>query len=190
MKGLSPRQKLVLAILEEAALKGEHLTVREIGDRLGVSSTCTVHQHLKALERKGYLKPANHRHRALELTSPPKPFVSVPFAGHAVAGEAVEAAEEPALDGMPLPKELVGGEGGQLFRVAGNGLMPSGIRDGDMVLVVEATTCRAGDLVVSRANGRVLIGQLPQGAAPGTHSEAAPREGTLVGRVSLVIRRL
>jgi len=42
-------------------------TVREIGHRLGIRSSCTVQRHLDALERKGYLRRAPGKARRIRL---------------------------------------------------------------------------------------------------------------------------
>ncbi|HHX38354.1 MAG TPA: winged helix-turn-helix transcriptional regulator [Armatimonadetes bacterium] len=197
MKGLSPKQKQVLEILEDAVREGQHLTVREIGDRIGVSSTCTVHQHLKALERKGYLKPANHRHRSIQLTSPPRPFVPVPVGGNAVAGEA-QGQGEPLPETMLIPTEWVGQDESVLFRVVGNGLADAAIRDGDLVLVTRGREPSSGDVVVTQKgeqaelswvtaeNGCLCVRNGGTTAIPLTQES----ELTVLGRVSVVIRRL
>jgi len=196
MKGLSPKQKQVLEILESAVRDGQHLTVREIGDRIGVSSTCTVHQHLKALERKGYLKPTNHRHRSLQLTSPPRPFIPVPFAGDLTTGSAT-APKAAMPESVMLPSEWVGQDSSVLFRVLGDGLSSAAIRDGDLVVVVPGQEPQSGDVVVAQSQESATISQIV--AQDGnlcirsgdTVVPIVPDNGvSIVGRVSVVIRRL
>lgn len=197
MKGLSPRQKQVLDILENAVREGEQLTIREIGDRIGVSSTCTVHQHLKALERKGYIKPTNHKHRSIQLTSPPRPFTKVPFRGQVSAGTPMPT-QPCSEEAFLLPTDLVGQEESLLFQVCGDGMADAAILNGDYVLVHPNEPSRDGDVVVAAtSDGPILArfskinandpadGEDPAGADPS--SSASP---SLVGRVSLVIRRL
>lgn len=56
MKRLTARQKQVLdAILEFRRQRGYPPTVREIMRSVGLRSTSTVAQHLRALVRKGYI---------------------------------------------------------------------------------------------------------------------------------------
>lgn len=197
MKGLSPKQKQVLDILEQAVREGEHLTVREIGDRIGVSSTCTVHQHLKALERKGYLKPTNHRHRSIQLTSPPKPFIAIPFGGPAVAG-GTSTAQATLGEQVLLPSDLVGQGEKLLYQVRGDRLAALSIHDGDLVVVNPQSEAQHGDVVVAQAQEQVVIGRLfceggsvrlEWGDAGGMPS-ALSNGMSVLGRVSLVIRRL
>jgi|LSQX01.1.fsa_nt_gb repressor LexA len=196
MKGLSPKQKQVLGILENAVREGQHLTVREIGDLIGVSSTCTVHQHLKALERKGYLKPTNHRHRSIQLTSPPRPFIAIPFSGTVAAGDG-SAAPLPTSDTILLPSDLVGQGDKLLYQVRGDRLAHLSIRDGDLVVVSPGTEAQDGDMVVAQSQDEAVLCRvvcengstslLPAGLAAANGEQDGL---SLLGRVALVIRRL
>ncbi len=63
---LTDRQHQVLAaICDFKATMGYVPTVRELGQLLQVSSTCTVQRHLDALQRKGYLQRAPGKARSL-----------------------------------------------------------------------------------------------------------------------------
>ena len=66
MRPLTERQSLVLAIVREhTALKGYPPTLREIGERVGIRSTNGVNDHLKALERKGYVRRDDVKSRGI-----------------------------------------------------------------------------------------------------------------------------
>lgn len=63
---LTGRQALVLdTITDYIQAAGFPPTIREIGDRVGISSTNGVNDHLKALERKGYIARLDSKSRAL-----------------------------------------------------------------------------------------------------------------------------
>jgi SOS-response transcriptional repressor LexA len=57
-------------IRDHIASKGYPPTVREIGAHMGIRSTNGVADHLRALERKGYLQSTDFRARGLRLISP------------------------------------------------------------------------------------------------------------------------
>jgi SOS-response transcriptional repressor LexA len=64
--GLTGRQQVMLLALTNFAREhGRAPTIRELGDVVGISSTNGVTDHLKALERKGYIERGDHQHRAL-----------------------------------------------------------------------------------------------------------------------------
>lgn len=175
VKGLSPKQKEVLAAIETATQAGERLSVRELADRMGVGSTCTMHQHLKALERKGFLRPAEGRHRSIEMVNPPGTCTDISFYGMLSADG---RAHTPLFgaDAMRLPKELSGEGEAFLFEV-GDDEMP-GVRAGDLVVVRATEAPRQGDLVVAEREGQRAVRRWPI------------QEGTLVGRVAVIIRQV
>src|SRR5215467_10059099 len=69
MQGLTHRQQMVLDFIRESiADRGYPPTLREIGARMNIRSTNGVNDHLRALERKGYLKREDMKSRALRPT--------------------------------------------------------------------------------------------------------------------------
>jgi len=69
MEPLSRRQRDVLSILEEYLQQhGDPPSIREIANRLGLTGTVSVVQHLNALERKGYIRRSKANSRGITLT--------------------------------------------------------------------------------------------------------------------------
>src|SRR6516162_4309867 len=69
MQGLTQRQQMVLDFIRQSILdRGYPPTLREIGARMGIRSTNGVNDHLRALERKGYLTREDMKSRALRPT--------------------------------------------------------------------------------------------------------------------------
>src|SRR3954468_8739486 len=66
MVGLTQRQQMVLDFIRQSITdRGYPPTLREIGARMGIRSTNGVNDHLRALERKGYLTREDMKSRAL-----------------------------------------------------------------------------------------------------------------------------
>src|ERR1700689_3826760 len=66
MQGLTQRQQMVLDYIRQSIVdRGYPPTLREIGARMGIRSTNGVNDHLRALERKGYLTREDMKSRAL-----------------------------------------------------------------------------------------------------------------------------
>ena len=69
-KGLTARQQEILEFIDnENRQRGYPPSVREIGEELGLNSPSTVHAHLNALQKKGYLRRDPSKPRALEAVS-------------------------------------------------------------------------------------------------------------------------
>lgn len=77
MKELTSRQAECLQVIRDyQAEHGYAPTIREIGDRMGITSTNGVKDHMIALEKKGYIRCGTAQARAVVLTdstAPPAP---------------------------------------------------------------------------------------------------------------------
>ena len=171
MNGLTDRQLEVLRfIARQIDEAGYPPTIREIGEALDIRSTNGVNDHLKALERKGYLTRDPVKSRALIPTSAarealgeppatvipfrpgvPKPgshLVEVPIVGRVAAGQPILAEEN--MSGS-LDMADMFGETSNLFalQVRGDSMIDAGILEGDYVIVRKQDEARAGEIVVA-----------------------------------------
>lgn len=162
MQKLTERQKAVLDfIVESIQDRGYPPTLREIGNHLGIRSTNGVNDHLRALERKGYLTREDMKSRTLrptpevlrsmsiELPEHEPEMVDIPVLGRVAAGQPLEAIEEP-MDTVRIDRMLVGGSGADVFglKVVGDSMIEAGIHDGDYVFVKKQLHAPRGAIVV------------------------------------------
>src|ERR671917_1715237 len=133
---LSQRQALDF-IAETVSDRGYPPSVREICDALGLASSSTVHSHMQALQRKGYLRIDPTKPRAIEvlydpetgLASERRPARSVPLLGRIAAGAPI-LADENVEEIYPMPSDLVGDGNVFMLEVAGDSMIDAGIHDG------------------------------------------------------------
>src|SRR5688500_5680120 len=119
---LTDRQKEVLDFIQESiGTRGYPPTLREIGERMGIRSTNGVNDHLKALEKKGYLAREDLKSRALrpltKLGSERRGLhavplgddtVEVPLLGRVAAGQPLLAVEN-VEDTVKVDRFFLGG---------------------------------------------------------------------------------
>lgn len=157
-KGLTRRQKEILTFVQRyGEAHGYPPSVREIGQALGLTSSSTVHSHLAALERKGYLRRDPSKPRALEVLRderevPSKRVVALPIVGRVAAGQPILAAEN-IEDYFPLPAEFVHSDEAFILHVRGDSMVNAGIEDGDLLVVRKQQSAQNGDIVVARVDG-------------------------------------
>lgn len=124
---------------------------REVAEAIGVSSTATVHEHVKNLERKGFLSSDGESMRSLEVSQAVSRFVQaieLPLMGLITAGEPIEAVE--TRETMAVPARLVvDGVNSYVLRVKGQSMIEDGILSGDYVIVERNPSPRDGDIVVA-----------------------------------------
>ena len=166
MQGLTHRQQMVLdSIRQSIHDRGYPPTLREIGARMGIRSTNGVNDHLRALERKGYLTREDMKSRALRPTSLASDLlgdgaegaepandvdlVEVPVLGRVAAGLPLFA-EEHIIDTVRIDRTLVRG-GREVFglKVHGDSMIDAGIVSGDYIFVKKQLTANRGDIVVA-----------------------------------------
>jgi repressor LexA len=166
MEELTRRQQEVLAgiriVFQET---GYPPTVRELGERLGLRSSCTVQRHLEALERKGFIRRNPTKARTIEITRGFKPvsrsaadggLVSLPVVGTVTAGQPILAIEN-CEDNIALPKSLVQDENCFALRVRGNSMINAGLFDGDLAVVKKQENADNGDIVVAMIDDEATI---------------------------------
>ena len=157
VEGLTDRQRQTLEfIAETVADRGYPPSVREICEALGLASSSTVHSHMQALQRKGYLRIDPTKPRAIELLYDPetglaaerRPARSVPLLGRIAAGTPI-LAEEHVDEIYPMPAELVGDGNVFMLEVNGDSMIDAGILDGDFVIVRQQPTAHSGEIVAA-----------------------------------------
>jgi len=148
---LTGRQQMVLdyikASIEE---RGYPPTLREIGSFMGIRSTNGVNDHLRALERKGYLAREDMKSRALRPTgSSSSTTVEIPILGRVAAGAPLLAVEH-VEDTVKVDPFFVRDSGGETFglRVRGDSMIDAGIFDGDFIFVRKQMVAERGQIVV------------------------------------------
>lgn len=157
-KKLTDKQRLIFDFIRDQIVsRGSSPTIREIGEKFGISSTNGVRTHLVALVRKGFLKKQQFVSRGLELAQTLAGDVGrVAVVGSVPAGLPIDAVEniesEIALDQTFLPR-------GDSFclKVSGDSMMGAGIFDGDMVVVKKQSVADKGDIVVAVINGEATV---------------------------------
>lgn len=209
--GLTPRQQRVLTVIRDSIeLRGYPPSMREIGERVGLTSSSSVAHQLRVLEEKGFLKRDPNRPRALSVFNPDetvavdetdsgdaRPAATyVPMVGRIAAGGPI-LAEERVEEIMPLPKSLVGDGTLFMLEVRGDSMVDAAICNGDYVVIRQQPSAENGEIVAAlldgeatvktfqRKDGRVWL--LP-------HNDAyEPIDGThasILGKVTAVLRRV
>ena len=181
MLGLTDRQLEVLRfIAREIDERGYPPTIREIGEALDIRSTNGVNDHLKALERKGFLSRDPVKSRALIPTSaarevlggeppsrgkvlnfpsqrPGSRLVEVPIIGRVAAGQPI-LAQERIEDTVQVDSFLLGTNKKVYgLKVQGDSMIGDGILPGDYVFVKKQLQADDGEIVVAMIDDEATV---------------------------------
>ncbi|MEM9158704.1 MAG: transcriptional repressor LexA [Verrucomicrobiota bacterium] len=155
-KSLTARQAEVLEFARETRrLRGAMPSTREIQRHFGFKSQTAAVNHLKALERKGYLRRIPGDLMEVDVAK----FSGVPVLGTIPAGMPVEAFADEAEGELGIdPRELGVGSGGRTFalKVRGDSMIGAHIQEGDVV-VLEFKEPRDGDVVAALIDGETTL---------------------------------
>ena len=172
---ISKKQQMILDYMKEQIMeRGFPPSVREIGEAVGLKSTSSVHAHLEALEKNGYIKKDATKPRAIEIVDEEfrqkrqkglqaaedmmnsSEYASVPMIGRVAAGEPLLAVEQ--VEGyFPIPVNRLPNEETFLLTVQGDSMVNIGIFDGDFVLVEKTESARNGEIVVALVDDSATV---------------------------------
>lgn len=151
---ISKKQQEILDYIKSEILnRGFPPAVREICEAVHLKSTSSVHSHLEALEKNGYIRRDATKPRAIEIIDDQfnlvrREIVNVPLVGTVAAGQPILAVENIETY-FPIPAEMMPNAQSFMLRVKGDSMINAGIFDGDQVLVKQQSTAENGDMVVA-----------------------------------------
>jgi len=197
------RQARILEVIRDfTEQRGYPPSVREIGERVGLSSSSTVQSHLKSLEKRGLIHRDPTKPRALIArdrgpASRPAPDVALlPIVGKVAAGVPITAAEN--LEGeLALPAEFARKHGSFILRVQGDSMVDAAILDGDLIVVSPQPDAQNGEIVVALVDGEATVkrfyrerGRIRLQPENRTMTPIYADDVTVVGKVGAVLRKL
>lgn len=157
MKKLHPTQEKLLKLLSKNI--DEPLTVRQLQDELGVSSTSVVAHHIDQLEKKGYLKrnPGNAQDYQV-LTDPERPVAYLNLYGLAQCGPNGSILDGNPIERIAIATRLLTFPAVEAFMVRARGdSMEPAINEGDYVIARRTSEERDNQVVVCVNDGEALI---------------------------------
>jgi repressor LexA len=202
---------ILQVIMQSKAHRGIVPSMREIAEKVGLSSVASIAYQLDNLEEKGYIRRQGNLSRNTEIliniedwndtptsenAAPRSASVSVPMVGSIAAGIPLTAEEN--IDGYyPLPLDLVGS--GELFmlKVVGESMIDAAICEGDWVVVRKQNTADNGDIVAAELDGEATVKAFRQRDGKTwllpRNSAFEPIDGThakIMGKVVTVLRKV
>ena len=151
---ISKKQQEILDYMKNEILnRGFPPSVREICEAVNLKSTSSVHSHLEALEKNGYIRRDATKPRAIEIIDDNfnlvrREVVNVPLVGTVAAGQPVLAVENIEAY-FPIPAEYMPNEQSFMLRVKGDSMINAGIFSGDHLLIEQKSTAENGEIIVA-----------------------------------------
>ena len=172
---LTARQTEILELIEQAiANTGFPPTRAEIAQALGFKSANAAEDHLRALEKKGYISLAPGASRGIRLMRSTQETVpstnasvarqildalTLPVIGRVAAGSPILAAANVARE-VSVDPSLFDKQPDYILQVRGMSMRDIGILDGDLLAVKKAVDAQTGQIVVARIDDDVTVKRL------------------------------
>ncbi len=201
-------QRILKFIQDFVEEHGYPPSIRDIAAGCNISSTSVVAYNLNILEKAGLIRRDREVSRAVEVLESRRSVVRVPLMGTIAAGEPIPVPgsdtwnESASAETLEVPQEIVGDRVAvYALKVKGTSMIDALIDDGDVVLMEQAESADAGQMVAVwlkaeaettlkrffREGKRVRLQPANSEMKP---IYVDPRNVVIQGRVIGVIRRL
>ena len=159
---LTARQAEILELIRVyISEEGCPPTRAEIAETLGFRSANAAEDHLRALERKGFIELVAGASRGIRLL---EEDYGLPVVGRVAAGAPV-LAEEHIEDYCQVDPGIFHPRADYLLRVSGDSMIDIGIHDGDLLAVHRTRHAENGQIVVARIGDEVTVKRFRQRGA-------------------------
>ena len=154
MKGLTSRQEEILNLIKDHLKeKGFPPTRVDISKSFGFKSPNAAEQHLRAIEKKGFISILSGASRGIVLN---QEEVGIPVIGLVAAGQPI-LTEENVENKLEVPPSMFKQKVDFFLRVKGESMKDVGINEEDLIAVKKFKECKNGDIVVARINDEVTV---------------------------------
>ena len=155
MKNLTKRQQEILNLIKNHILDfGFPPTRADIAKTLGFKSPNAAEQHLRAIEKKGFIKILSGASRGIVLSDSNSD--EIPVIGLVAAGDPI-LAQENIEKTIPRSNNLLANDIDYFLRVKGDSMVEVGIYEEDLIGVSKTRGHKIGNIVVARINDEVTV---------------------------------
>jgi len=155
MKNLTKRQQEILNLIKNHILDfGFPPTRADIAKTLGFKSPNAAEQHLRAIEKKGFIKILSGASRGIVLNDSDSD--EIPVIGLVAAGGPI-LAQENIEKTIPKSNNLLSNDIDYFLRVKGDSMVEVGIYEEDLIGVSKSRGHKIGNIVVARINDEVTV---------------------------------
>ena len=155
MKGLTDRQQEILDLiksnLEENGLPP---TRADIARTLGFKSPNAAEQHLRAIEKKGFISILAGASRGIILNT--EEDLGIPVIGLVAAGGPI-LAQENIEKRIPQAQNILSNKIDYYLRVKGDSMVDVGIYENDLIGVNKNNPIKVGSIVIARIGEEVTV---------------------------------
>ena len=200
-KSIEKREEILNFVNSYIRENGYPPSIREICQGVGLSSTSTVHAHLKTLTEEGLIQKSGSKSRGIKIVNneveiaSEDEVVNIPVVGKVAAGSPILATENLERY-FPVPTDFVGNVKSFMLKVKGESMIEAGIFDGDYIIVKQQAVANNGEIVVALIGDEATVKTFYKEKdhirlQPENHTmePIIVKEAVILGKVACVIRK-
>lgn len=155
MRDLTARQEEILNLIKSyLKTQGFPPTRADIAKTFGFKSHNAAEQHLRAIEKKGFISILPGASRGIVLNE--KEDFGIPIIGLVAAGQPILAKENIEYK-VEIPQSMFGQKADFLLKVKGDSMIDMGIHENDLIAVKKVQECKEGQVIVARIGEEVTV---------------------------------
>lgn len=163
LKALTEKQQAIFYFVKNTIEdSGYPPTVREVADRFEITVK-GAYDHLKAIEKKGYIKTEQNKSRAIVILTdddaPDPKSAAIPLVGRIAAGTPVLAREN-IEDYLALPESAFRSGTYFALTVKGDSMIEAGISEGDIAIIRKQEIADSGEIVAVMVDDEATLKRL------------------------------
>jgi repressor LexA len=195
MTKLTKKQQSVLEFIENYSSENANMpTIREIAQHFDISIS-PVQKYLKILERKGYLNKKVSSSRGIGLVNMKK-LSPIAVLGSVHAGTFLEPVEDETSQ-IFVDSDIIRNRSCFALKVKGDSMQPSGIIEGDTVIISKDSLVSNGDIVVAmiedeaaiKVYTKLLNGKICLSSTNENYPTIYPENCTIMGKLIHLVRQ-
>jgi len=199
MEKMTERQKMIYSFIKNSIdSTGFPPTIREIGENFGITVK-GAYDHLKAIEKKGYLTCTQNKSRAIVINDSEESGTTgesmrIPIYGAIAAGAPI-LANDNIEDYLAVPSHSFGSGNYFALRVKGDSMIDEGILDGDIAVIRKQETANNGEIVAALIDEEATLKRFKREGnliklipANSNYREIIPDNCAILGRLAGIFR--
>lgn len=150
MNHITKKQKNVFDFVNSyISENGMSPTIEEIRRKLKLKAVSTVHEHISALAKKGYISRLGNSARSLRPKKEIYSVIEIPLIGKIAAGHPIEAIEDIQDKVAIINPSIRNSQDYYALRVVGDSMVDEGIFNGSIVIIKKQSVAENGQTVVA-----------------------------------------
>lgn len=162
MKPLTLKQKRIYDYISSYNQENGYApSLEEIANYFNLKAISTVHEHVRLLKEKGYIKKEDFQSRSVAPLENNMDIIEIPLLGKISAGVPVDIVDDEDGGYVEVPNSMIKSNSNYYaLKVEGDSMIDDDVWDKDIILIKYQKTAEIGDMVVAIVKEQATLKRL------------------------------